>query len=173
VNGYPQVARIAVDSDERLPGGRQSQQIPADPGAEVGDPADAREPRGAMASERFGGRLFQSGTGEQHLRRVGESPGRAAAQLRLAERGGDQIGRVPGRAQPASGAELVARRERRGRGGEKPQTLWGTQRVELPGQLRQATATRPRVTAVRVPCRAVAASRVTVRPSTAGRPGTG
>ncbi|WP_307873630.1 MULTISPECIES: hypothetical protein [unclassified Frankia] len=104
---------------------------------------------------------------------MGEGPGRAAAQLRLAERGGDQVGEVPGRAQPAAGAELVARRERRVRVGEKPQTLGGTQRVELPGQLRQATATRPRVTAVRAPCRAVAAGLVTVRPSTAGRPGTG
>ena len=93
MQGQPGVHVVPVDR-ERLPAGREREQVAADPAAQVGHPAGAAEPRGPVARDRLRGRLLVPGPGEQHLHRPAElRPGR---QAELMLRGGrrDQVGRV-------------------------------------------------------------------------------
>jgi len=93
VQGQPGVHLVPVDR-QRLPAGREREQVAADPAAQVRHPAGAAEPPGPVARDLLRRRLLVPGPGEQHLHRPAElRPGR---QPELVLRGGrrDQVGRV-------------------------------------------------------------------------------
>ncbi len=90
---HAQVDLVQVDGERRAAGGER-EQVAADPGAQVGDPLEARVAGGPVAGDLLGGRLLEPVAGEVHPLRVRELRPRPHAQVVLRQCGPGQRRRV-------------------------------------------------------------------------------